>query len=135
MLARCYDEHCAWYRRYGGRGIRVCERWRASFAAFFDDMGPRPGHGYSIERIDNDGDYEPGNVRWATAREQARNTRRNRLITVGGRTQCVAAWAEERGVRPQLISTRLSRGWSDYEAVMMPIVRVSCARQSSEVER
>lgn len=122
MLERCYSEGDEYYYRYGGRGIGVCDRWRESFAAFFDDVGPRPGPGYSIDRIDNDGDYEPSNVRWATAKEQARNTRRNRMLTVDDRTQCVAAWAEERGVRPQMIFKRLSMGWSERDAVMTPVI-------------
>lgn len=121
MLLRCYDESDPYFYRYGGRGIGVCDAWFKSFAAFLADVGERPGPGYSIERIDNDGDYAPGNVRWATAKEQARNTRRNRNITIDGRTQCVAAWAEERGVRPQIIFTRMRRGWSEFDAVMTPV--------------
>lgn len=121
MLARCYDPTEDYYYRYGGRGIAMCDAWRTSFAAFFRDVGERPGPGYSIERIDNDGDYAPGNVRWATAKEQARNTRRNRNIEIDGRTQCVAAWAEELGVRPQLIFKRLGIGWSERDAVLTPV--------------
>lgn len=120
MLDRCYEPARKSYALYGGRGIAVCERWReerTGFANFFADLGPSPGKGYSIERVDNDGDYEPGNVRWATAKEQARNTRRNRVIELDGRAQCIAAWAEEVGIRPEIISTRLQRGWSEREAV------------------
>jgi len=120
MIARCSDPTLRFWYRYGGRGIRVCERWETSFAAFYGDVGPRPGPGYSIDRVDNDGDYEPGNVRWATALEQARNTRRNIVLEIDGRSQCLAAWAAERGVQPQFISNRLRRGWSVREAVMAP---------------
>ncbi len=121
MLARCYDATDESYYRYGGRGIAMCDAWRDSFAAFYGDVGQRPGPGYSIERIDNDGDYAPGNVRWATAKEQARNTRRNRNIEIDGRTQCVAAWAEELGVRPQLIFKRIGLGWDERSAVLTPV--------------
>lgn len=76
MKSRCTDPANISYRNYGGRGIRVCDEWLGSFEAFYRHIGPRPSAGYSVDRIDNDGNYEPGNVRWATRDEQRQNTRR-----------------------------------------------------------
>ncbi len=92
MLLRCnYPNHKS-YKVYGGRGVKVCERWLA-FKAFWDDMGPRPSPTHSLDRIDNDGNYEPHNCRWATREEQQRNKRNNHLVTYNGETKCVAEWA------------------------------------------
>lgn len=78
MRSRCYDSAHASFRNYGARGIRVCDRWRDSFENFLSDMGPRPSAGHSIDRINNDGDYEPQNCRWATIAQQRANMRRSR---------------------------------------------------------
>lgn len=112
---RCYDEKTEQYKNYGGRGITVCDRWRDDFQAFYDDISKLPHFGekgYSLDRIDNNGNYEPNNVRWATAKEQANNRRTNHLITYNGKTQTIAQWADETGINKYTIRTRLSRGWS-----------------------
>lgn len=110
MIERC-TPNSKDAQRYLARNIEVCLRWRESFEAFFEDMGSRPSPKHSIERKDNAGDYSPENCVWATAKEQQRNTRRNRMLTVGERTQCIAAWAEEHGMPWDRLYTRVQRGW------------------------
>jgi hypothetical protein len=119
MNRRCYDPGCKPYRYYGGRGITVCERWRESFAAFLEDMGECPP-GLTLERIDNDGNYQPGNCRWATMLEQANNKRNIHWLTHNGITRSVSAWAKATGLRRQAIEKRLLRGWSVERALTTP---------------
>lgn len=122
MRRRCTDPNRRSFHRYGGRGIRVCERWQ-NFYAFYEDMGPRPD-GHTLDRIDNDGDYEPGNCRWASVVAQNENRINNRMLTFQGRTLCVTAWAKELGVRPQLLFYRISLGWSAEDTLTKPRRRV-----------
>jgi hypothetical protein len=117
---RCTSPAYRWYHRYGGRGIKICERW-LKFENFLADMGPRPGPGYTIERKDNDKDYTPGNCCWATQKEQQRNRGNNRRLTLGDRTQVLAAWAEEVGLLPATLLRRLEKGWSVERALMTPV--------------
>jgi hypothetical protein len=93
MQYRCHNPNNAGYRHYGGRGITVCDRWRQSFDAFFADVGPRPTPNHSIDRIDNNGNYEPGNVRWATKRVQVAN-RRTGLAAERNRIGLERVWRE-----------------------------------------
>jgi hypothetical protein len=93
----------------------VCSRWR-KFFAFVADVGPRPSPKHSIERIDNDGNYEPDNCRWATNAEQSRNMRTNRRITINGRTQILTDFAREAGLSMGCIYYRLKHGWTAEEA-------------------
>lgn len=109
MMRRCYTPSVPNFERWGGRGIRVCERWR-DFRNFLADMGPRPT-GLSLDRINNDGNYEPGNCRWATREQQGRNTATTRNITFAGKTQCLSDWAAEVGITPHGLYYRLQRGW------------------------
>lgn len=117
MMQRCRDPNSPAYPRYGGRGIKVCDRW-LKFENFLADMGPRP-EGMTLDRWpDNDGNYEPNNCRWATRTEQASNTRGNHMITAAGRTQTLTAWARELGIDPAAIRYRIDRmGWSEEKAV------------------
>ena len=109
MIARCGSPRDKDWQRYGGRGIRVCDRWRA-FDHFFEDMGPRPSAEHSIDRIDNDGNYEPGNCRWATSATQQNNRCDNRMIEYSGMRMSVAAWAELTGLSAVGITARLDGG-------------------------
>jgi hypothetical protein len=110
MINRCYREKDREYPQYGGRGIKVCDQWRQSFEAFFADMGHRPSAGHSIDRIDNNGNYEPGNCRWATRAEQCRNRRSNVLIEHDGQRKTVIEWSESTGLSYMTIYKRHKRG-------------------------
>jgi hypothetical protein len=110
MHTRCYNANHETYPKYGARGIRVCERWH-TFENFLADMGNAPTAEHSIERINNDGNYEPGNCRWATTKEQARNRRSSRYLEHDGERLTVAEWAERMGVSAWVIENRLRRGW------------------------
>lgn len=111
MRDRCTNPKSTSWDNYGGRGITICKRWNESFEAFLADMGERPD-GLSIDRIDNDGNYEPGNCRWATQKEQARNTRSNVLYDYEGERFCVAELAERCGLEPAVLRRRLELGMS-----------------------
>jgi hypothetical protein len=108
MIGRCENPARDFYRRYGGRGISVCDRWRQSFQAFLSDMGQRPGARYSIERIDNDGPYAPENCRWATSEEQGQNTQRARRLTFNGETLSISGWARRLRMSTATIRRRLA---------------------------
>jgi hypothetical protein len=108
---------------YVGRQINVCDEWLdfQAFEAYVQEhLGPKP-RGYSLDRIDNDKDYEPGNVRYGSPKDQARNRRSNTLLTVRGETLCVSAWAERQGIQDATILQRLRMGWSDEDAVLKPL--------------
>lgn len=121
---RTYKAWCSIRRRcasnsyYTSKGIKVCERW-TRFEAFLEDLGEIPP-GYSLDRIDPRGDYEPGNVRLATPRQQARNRTNNASATIGGETKLVCEWAEESGLSPQTIFSRIAMGWPP-EDLLLPV--------------
>lgn len=107
---RCLNPRARNYAAYGGRGIIVCDKWKNSFEAFVADVGDRPSPKHSLDRIDNERGYEPGNVRWATQKEQARNARHNIWLTYNGRTMLMTEWADELGVSRQTMSHRYHKG-------------------------
>lgn len=110
MKSRCYDVTCQDYPDYGGRGITVCDDWINSFESFFEYMGKSPGKTHSIDRINNQGNYEPGNVRWATQTQQARNKRTNRLIKYMGESKTMAEWCEILNLPLKRTTLRFYRG-------------------------
>lgn len=108
MKKRCTNKNYRQFHLYGGRGIKICDRWY-SFANFLADMGERP-MSMTLDRINSNGNYEPSNCRWATDKEQNRNASNARHVTIAGRTQCLAAWTEETGVSQTTIFRRMKRG-------------------------
>jgi hypothetical protein len=120
MKDRCFNEKNEEYHNYGARGITVCLLWINSFMAFFEHVGKKPSSGHKLDRIDNDGNYRPGNVRWATPLESGRNTRRARNITFNGKTQCASAWSLECGKSVSIICWRLDHGWGVEDALTIP---------------
>lgn len=120
MIKRCSNPNAHGYSRYGGRGIKVCERWQ-EFAAFLEDMGTKP-KGYSIERLDIDKGYEPDNCTWIPKGEQSRNKSTSRRITANGQTMLLVDWAAQTGIHEATISSRIDKlGWTSEKAVTTPV--------------
>jgi len=120
IIKRCTNPNSRYYARYGGRGITVCDRWRYDYTAFLADMGPRPSLDHSIDRKDNDGNYEPSNCRWATQREQVWNSNATHLITFNGETLSQSEWARRLGMSHTTVSRRLKSGWPIEKALSLP---------------
>lgn len=113
---RAFNKNGTDYDRYGGRGITMCPRWQESFLSFLDDMGHSPD-GCTLERINNNGNYEPGNCRWANRKEQSNNTSRNRQLEYDGKTKTLSQWAEEYNMKYMVLYDRLALGWGMEEAL------------------
>lgn len=133
MMNRCKNKSSVDFRRYGGRGILVCERW-SKYENFLLDMGERP-KGKTIDRIDVNGNYEQGNCRWASIMEQSNNRRSNRILSVNGSKITVADASRKYGINYETLISRITqRGWSDEKAVIAPIEvhrkRVPCAEKA-----
>lgn len=120
MWARCTNEKLRNWKDYGGRGITVCARWR-DFATFLADMGPKPSHRHSLDRIDNHLGYSNDNCRWATTKTQSRNRRSNLVLELHGRAQCLVDWCEELNIDYLTAHNRLSKlGWTIERALGTP---------------
>lgn len=122
MIERCENPNNASYKNYGGRGIKVCKKWRKDFTAF---CRWARSNGYdpklSIDRIDNDKGYSPNNCRWADSKTQARNRRNNRIIEYNGESKAASEWAEICGLNPKTFRNRLDAGWSVEDALTIPL--------------
>lgn len=120
MLQRCLNPKDKAYPKYGGRGIKVCERWM-EFENFIHDVGPRPSLAYSLDRKDNDGDYCPENCRWATNKEQSNNRRTNTLIEYHDQTHTISEWAEKLNLPVSALLLRLNNKWTIERAFTTPL--------------
>lgn len=122
MIQRCYNKRNAQsYKNYGAKGVRVAPIWKGSFEKFLSDMGPRPSPDHSLDRYpDQKGNYEPGNVRWATRREQAQNTDACILVEIGGEKIPLIEHTRKLGINSQMVKRRLKRGWTLEDSLMIP---------------
>lgn len=124
IKSRCYRKTDKLYKFYGGRGIKMCKRWRDNFNDFYSDVGERPSRLLSLDRKDNNGNYKPSNVRWATRNQQAQNKRTNVNITYKGKRQCIAVWAREVGINETTLYRRIvTSNWSIKKAMTFPTGR------------
>lgn len=121
MKARCYNKKNVNYKFYGARGVQIDETWRKSFEEFFKHVGISPSPKHSLDRIDNNSGYFPGNVRWSLREAQDNNRRDTHLITYSGKTQSITLWAKELGIKRSTIFGRLESGWSEHDAILAPL--------------
>jgi hypothetical protein len=120
MIRRCYAKTRPGYKQYGGRGIRVCSRWRKSSTAFLRDVGPKPSPQHWLDRVNNDRNYEPGNVKWSTRSESANNKQQSVWMTYNGLTLTMLDWSKRLRIKYSTIRARRRRGWTDEEALSIP---------------
>ena len=130
MKRRCYNPKNKRYYCYGGKGINVCDEWKANFMSFYEwSMANGYADNLTIDRINVDGNYEPDNCRWATMKVQQRNTTRSHFVTANGETKTIAEWAEITGISQDVIKDRLLKlHWSEEEAVTIPTMRMGGKR-------
>ena len=122
MKSRCYNPNVPAYDYYGGRGIRVCDEWNNDFTKF-RDWALTNGYqdNLTLDRKNTNGDYSPDNCKWSTAKEQALNTRRNHLVTIGSVTKPLSVWCESFGINYRTVQDRLHRGWDIHSALLEPV--------------
>ena len=122
MKTRCFNSKSKMFEGYGARGISICDEWKDNFQAFYDWS---MSHGYSddltIDRIDNDGNYEPSNCRWVTIKEQNNNRRSNHVVEIGDDRKTLQEWCEEYNISYQTVQDRLKRGWNEIDAIIIPV--------------
>lgn len=124
IVKRCTNSRNREFENYGGRGISVCQEWRHSFPRFLLDVGLRPTPFHTIDRIDNEGNYEPGNVRWSLMTEQANNKRTNHRLTISGVTMTVRQWANHAGLKLSTLHSRIfTYRWEPERAIAAPVRR------------
>lgn len=121
MIDRCYNKNNRSFNSYGGRGIKVCNRWRRSFVDFYRDVG-EPPHGRQLDRVDNNKGYSPSNFRWSTVSANCRNKRNNRIVRFGGEAMCLASWEDRTGISQKLILDRIRRGWDVGRILTTPVI-------------
>lgn len=124
IIGRCTLPSDKAWKNYGGRGISICKEWRENFQIFYDQVSCLENYGkkgYTLDRIDNEGNYAPENVRWATRKTQCRNTRRNRIITFNNESKCLSEWAENIGISPDALDRRYRAGWSVERMLTEPL--------------
>ena len=123
MIARCEDSKEVSYKNYGGRGITVCKQWRYSFETWYADMGEMPTPKHTLERINNDGNYEPSNCRWATWKEQCNNRRNNHIIEFNGQCKTIAQWSDIIGIPQGTLFARIHAGWTIEKSLTQELRR------------
>lgn len=123
MISRCTDPNVDAFPYYGGRGIKVCDRWRNSFSNFYEDVGKKPSPKHSLDRIDSNGHYEQGNVRWADPYLQMGNRRTAHLITIDGKTLHMNEWCRRYNIKQGTVWDRINNGWDPARAVTTPVLK------------
>ena len=134
MRYRCLNKEHDRYRYYGGKGIGICQRWLDSYENFLADMGRKPSPKHSLDRIDGDKDYSPGNCRWASWTEQANNKGNNRIIQYGYCRRTMAQWARTRRMSYSALSRRLDLGWSIHDALFKPVKKYQHPKKTVDID-
>jgi hypothetical protein len=125
MKGRCNSSYVAGYKSYGGRGIKVCDRWKDSYLNFLEDMGRKPSARHSLDRKDVNGPYSPENCKWSTPEEQSLNKSNTVRMTLNGETLPLIEWSHRTGIKEGVLRRRKRNGWPDERALTTPIFATS----------